>query len=124
MHPTRHALLLAEKLEKHCLKHILSILGSGGAYGEGDRMSIATTRACIDAVLGGAIKEALSPVILFLDSRFRRHSLVSNHQCSLQGILGAIRVLHVCRAGGHVPGEHEKYKGDDVPDYSVYGPKI
>ena len=98
LHPTRYALLLAEKLEKHQSQAYLVNTGwSGGAYGEGDRMSIATTRACIDAVLGGAIKEALSPVILFLDSRFRRHSLVSNHQCSLQGILGAIRVLTMLR---------------------------
>lgn len=31
---------------------------SGGGYGTGERMSIKTTRACIDAVLDGSIKDA------------------------------------------------------------------
>lgn len=54
LHPTRYADLLKEKLEKHGSQTFLVNSGwSGGPYGTGERMSIKTTRACIDAIMSG-----------------------------------------------------------------------
>jgi len=58
-HPTRYADLLQHKLEKHGSHAYLVNSGwSGGPHGEGDRMSIKTTRSCIDAILDGSIQHA------------------------------------------------------------------
>jgi len=58
-HPTVYAALLKKKLEKHGSKVWLVNTGwSGGAYGTGKRMSIKTTRTCIDAILDGSINNA------------------------------------------------------------------
>jgi ATP-dependent phosphoenolpyruvate carboxykinase len=52
--PTRYAELLKEKLEKHNAQAWLVNSGwSGGPYGVGERMSIKTTRACVNAILDG-----------------------------------------------------------------------
>ena len=54
LHPTRYAELLEEKMSKHGSHAWLVNTGwSGGAYGVGKRMSIKTTRSCIDAILDG-----------------------------------------------------------------------
>lgn len=59
LHPTKYADLLAKKLEKHGTKVFLVNTGwSGGAYGEGKRMNLAVTRACIDAIHSGDINNA------------------------------------------------------------------
>jgi len=59
LHPTRYADLLQHKLDKYGSHAYLVNSGwSGGPYGEGDRMSIKTTRSCIDAILNGSIQEA------------------------------------------------------------------
>ena len=59
LHPTQYADLLQEKLEKHGSSAYLVNSGwSGGPYGVGDRMSIKTTRSCIDAILNGSIQDA------------------------------------------------------------------
>lgn len=59
LHPTRYADLLQEKLEKHGSSAYLVNSGwTGGPYGTGERMSIKTTRACIDAILDGSIHDA------------------------------------------------------------------
>lgn len=59
LHPTRYADLLQSKLDKHGTHAYLVNSGwSGGAYGEGSRMSIKTTRSCIDAILNGSIQGA------------------------------------------------------------------
>jgi phosphoenolpyruvate carboxykinase (ATP) len=59
LHPTRYADLLQSKLDKHGTHAYLVNSGwSGGAYGEGSRMSIKTTRSCIDAILDGSIQNA------------------------------------------------------------------
>jgi len=56
LHPTRYADLLSEKLDQFGASAYLVNTGwSGGAYGTGERMSIKTTRACIDAILDGSI---------------------------------------------------------------------
>ena len=59
LHPTRYADLLKEKLEKHGSHAYLVNSGwTGGPYGVGERMSIQTTRTCVDAILDGSIKDA------------------------------------------------------------------
>lgn len=58
LHPTRYADLLKEKMEKHGCKVFLVNSGwSGGPYGVGERMSIKTTRTCVDAILDGSIND-------------------------------------------------------------------
>ncbi len=55
-HPTVYAKLLGDKIEKHNVNVYLVNTGwSGGAYGVGKRMSLKTTRACIDAIMDGSI---------------------------------------------------------------------
>mmetsp|Transcript_59708 Transcript_59708/g.146424 ORF Transcript_59708/g.146424 Transcript_59708/m.146424 type:complete len:624 (+) Transcript_59708:483-2354(+) len=57
LHPTVYAELLAKKMEEHGSHCYLVNSGwAGGPYGEGDRMSIKTTRTCIDAILDGSIQ--------------------------------------------------------------------
>lgn len=57
-HPTRYADLLEEKLEKHGTKVFLVNSGwSGGPYGVGKRMSIKTTRTCVDKIIDGSIND-------------------------------------------------------------------
>jgi phosphoenolpyruvate carboxykinase (ATP) len=59
LHPTVYAKLLGEKIDKYGVNVYLVNTGwSGGPYGVGKRMSIKNTRACINAILDGSIKEA------------------------------------------------------------------
>jgi len=58
LHPMEYADLFKEKLEKHDVDCYLVNTGwSGGAFGDGERMSIKTTRSCIDAIFDGSIKK-------------------------------------------------------------------
>ncbi|MCH9683478.1 MAG: phosphoenolpyruvate carboxykinase (ATP) [Deltaproteobacteria bacterium] len=62
-HPTKYAELLADKLKTHGAQTWLVNTGwSGGAYGVGKRMSIKHTRAIIDAIHSGALKNAPTAV--------------------------------------------------------------
>ncbi|MBW6489085.1 phosphoenolpyruvate carboxykinase (ATP) [Sulfurimonas sp.] len=59
LHPTVYAKLLGEKIDKHGVNVYLVNTGwTGGAYGIGKRMSIRDTRACINAILDGSIKNS------------------------------------------------------------------
>lgn len=59
LHPTVYADLLQKKLDNHGTNCYLVNSGwAGGPYGEGERMSIKTTRTCIDAILDGSIELA------------------------------------------------------------------
>ncbi len=56
LHPSVYAKLLGEKIEKHKSKCWLINTGwSGGAYGEGSRMSIKYTRTMLNAALSGEL---------------------------------------------------------------------
>lgn len=56
LHPTRYADLLQQKLDEHkSTAYLVNTGWAGGPYGVGERMSIGTTRACIDAILDGSI---------------------------------------------------------------------
>lgn len=57
LHPTIYARLLGEKIKKHNVDVYLINSGwSGGSYGVGKRMSIKTTRSCVNTILDGSIK--------------------------------------------------------------------
>ena len=59
LHPTVYAKLLGEKIDEHSVNVYLVNTGwTGGGYGVGKRMSLKDTRACIDAILDGSIKES------------------------------------------------------------------
>jgi phosphoenolpyruvate carboxykinase (ATP) len=58
-HPMKYAGLLAEKIQKHQANVWLVNTGwSGGAFGVGKRMKLAITRAIIDAIHTGALRDA------------------------------------------------------------------
>ncbi|MCL4115753.1 UNVERIFIED_CONTAM: hypothetical protein GTU68_063446 [Idotea baltica] len=60
-HPSVYAELLAEKIRTHGSAVWLVNTGwSGGAYGEGSRMPLRFTRAIIDEIHSGALREAAS----------------------------------------------------------------
>ena len=59
LHPTVYAKLLGEKIDKYDVDVYLVNTGwTGGSYGVGRRMSIKDTRACINAILDGTIKNS------------------------------------------------------------------
>ena len=55
LHPTEYAHLLGEKIEKH---NVNVYLVNTGLNGQGERMSIKDTRACINGILNGSINDA------------------------------------------------------------------
>jgi ATP-dependent phosphoenolpyruvate carboxykinase len=58
-HPNKYAELLAAKMEQHATRVWLVNTGwSGGAYGTGKRIKLASTRAIIDAIHSGALVKA------------------------------------------------------------------
>lgn len=58
LHPAKYADLFLEKLSSHKTQVYLVNTGwTGGPYGIGDRMSIQTTRSCIDAILNAKIDQ-------------------------------------------------------------------
>jgi phosphoenolpyruvate carboxykinase (ATP) len=58
-HPAKYAEMLAEKMREHDTDIWLVNTGwSGGAYGVGSRIDLPHTRAIIDAIHSGALKEA------------------------------------------------------------------
>jgi len=58
LHPSRYAELLGEKIDQHNVNVWLINTGwSGGAYGVGERISIANTRAMVSAILEGRLDD-------------------------------------------------------------------
>jgi phosphoenolpyruvate carboxykinase (ATP) len=71
-HPSKYADLLAAKLNRHNAAVWLVNTGwSGGAYGQGSRMKLKVTRAIVDAIHSGKLREA--PTVL--DPVFGLHVL-------------------------------------------------
>ena len=68
-HPSKYAEMLAERLERHDARVWLVNTGwTGGAYGTGHRMDLPHTRAIIDAIHSGELRDApteIDPVFGF-----------------------------------------------------------
>ncbi|EEY56657.1 phosphoenolpyruvate carboxykinase [Phytophthora infestans T30-4] len=128
LHPTKYADLLQKKLQKHNTSVYLVNTGwTSGGYGVGKRMSIKDTRACIDAILDGSIKNSE-----FLED--------PNFGFSVPKKLGEIpeNVLNPREAwsdkeaydvtakklAGMFQENFKKYVSPGVTDYSKFGPKL
>ena len=58
-HPSKYAQMLSERIRRHKVQVWLVNTGwSGGAYGVGSRIPLRFTRAMLDAIYSGALKEA------------------------------------------------------------------
>lgn len=128
LHPTAYADLLQKKLDTHGTNCYLVNSGwAGGPYGEGERMSIKTTRTCIDAILDGSIEHAdfkqdpnfgfqvpialrgVSPDVLDI-----RNTWNDPEQYDQQAKkLGQMYVENF-----------KKYEGKGATDYSKFGPRF
>merc|ERR1712232_360470 len=127
LHPTRYADLLQEKLEKHGSSAYLVNSGwSGGSYGEGDRMSIETTRACVNAILSGSINEAEfepDPIFGFhvpksipgVESHLLNPKATWTDEDAYDEKAKELAKMYV--------KNFEKYKGQGSVDYTEFGPK-
>ncbi len=128
LHPTVYAKLLGEKIDKHDVNVYLVNTGwTGGAYGVGKRMSIKDTRACINAILDGSIK----------DSEF---DTTKTFRLQVPKTLGDINpdILNPRNAWENKEEfdatrdklaamfieNYKKYQGGDNPDFSAYGPIV
>lgn len=128
LHPTRYADLLHEKLEKHGASAYLVNSGwSGGPSGVGDRMSIKTTRACIDAILTGSIHDAemvTDPIFGFevpkalegVDSELLNPKSTWDDPEAFDATAKKLANMYV--------DNFEKYAGAGSIDYTKFGPQI
>jgi phosphoenolpyruvate carboxykinase (ATP) len=128
LHPTRYADLLKEKMEKHGSHVFLVNSGwSGGAYGVGKRMSIKTTRACIDAIMNGSIHDTEwheDPVFGFevpksikgIDDHVLDPKSTWDDKSAFDA--QAKKLAEMYREN------FKKYEGVGKIDYTQYGPKV
>lgn len=128
LHPTRYADLLQEKMQTHDSSAWLVNTGwSGGSYGVGERMSIDTTRSCINSILDGTAA----------DSNFVQDEAFGfDIPVSLPGV--DTHLLNPRNAwddkekydatakklAGMFAKNFEKYSGVGAFDYTKYGPKV
>ncbi len=128
LHPTVYADLLAVKMEQHGTHTYLVNSGwAGGPYGEGKRMSINTTRTCIDAILDGSIQH----------TEFIKHPIFGfDVPLHLDGVDSSILDI---RSTWSDPKRYDeqakklanmfienfkKYEGKGSVDYTSFGPQI
>lgn len=128
LHPTVYAKLLGEKIDEHGVSVYLVNTGwTGGKYGVGHRMSIKDTRACIDAILDGSIK----------DSEF---DTTKTFRLQVPKTLGDINpeILNPRNAWADKDEfdktrdtlaemfikNYDRYKDGDHPDFAPYGPIV
>ena len=128
LHPTRYADLLQHKLDKHGSHAFLVNSGwSGGAYGVGERMSIKTTRACIDAILNGGIHDApmrTDEVFGFdvptelpgIDSHLLDPKSTWPDKAAFDAQATKLAEMYA--------KNFKKYEGKGSMDYTQYGPKV
>lgn len=126
--PTTYADLLQKKLDKHGTHVYLVNSGwAGGPYGQGNRMSIKTTRTCIDAILDGSIQH----------TEFKKHPIFGfNVPVALDGV--DPEVLDI-RSTWKDPAAYDaqakklaqmfidnfkKYEGKGTIDYTQFGPQV
>ncbi|KAL7547032.1 hypothetical protein ACHAWF_010345 [Thalassiosira exigua] len=130
LHPTRYAELLKEKLEKHdAHAWIVNSGWSGGPYGVGERMSIKTTRSCVNAILDGDLdgpetKWETDPVfgwqlpasISDVDSKVLKPRNTWPDPKEYDEAEKKLAAMYV--------KNFEKYAGKGDVDYTQYGPKV
>lgn len=128
LHPTRYADLLALKLEKYgCHAYLVNSGWSGGPYPVGKRMSIKTTRSCIDAILNGSI----------LDAEFKKDPVFGFEvPLELDGVNASVLDIRgtwadpkeydeqAKRLASMYVENFKKYEGVGTVDYTQYGPHI
>jgi len=126
LHPTRYADLLQQKMETHdSTAYLVNTGWSGGAYGTGKRMSLKTTRACIDSILDGSIK----------NSHFSTHPVFGFEMpAELNGVSADVCNPRNAWADKDAYDAQAKkladmfkknfvqYTGPDVTDYTAHGP--
>eukprot|EP00934_Nitzschia_sp_Nitz4_P004351 Nitzschia sp. Nitz4//scaffold191_size41780//23374//25267//NITZ4_007470-RA/size41780-processed-gene-0.71-mRNA-1//1//CDS//3329540190//4341//frame0 len=128
LHPTVYADLLASKMEQHGTHTYLVNSGwAGGPYGEGKRMSIKTTRTCIDAILDGSIQNA----------EFKAHPVFGfDVPVALDGVDSS--VLDIKSTWAHPENydaqakklanmfieNFKQYEGKGSVDYTEFGPHV
>jgi len=128
LHPTVYAELLAEKIERYGTHTYLVNSGwAGGPYGVGKRMSIKTTRTCIDAILDGSIQH----------TEFKKDPTFGfDVPISLDGVDSSVLDIKGSWAD---PAKYDaqakklanmfienfkKYEGKGEVDYTQYGPQL
>lgn len=128
LHPTVYADLLQKKLDQHGTHCYLVNSGwAGGPYGEGERMSIKTTRTCIDAILDGSIQhtefkkdpffgfdvpvalDGVDPQVLDIRSTWSDPAKYDEQATKLANMYKA---------------NFQKYEGKGSVDYTKFGPKV
>ena len=128
LHPTKYAELLEKKMNEHnCIAYLVNTGWSGGAYGVGNRMSIQTTRKCINSILSGNINNCefrtddlfqFEVPITIEDIPIEicnpRESWNDKESYDNQ----AIKLANMFREN------FKKYKKDGFIDYSEYGPIV
>jgi phosphoenolpyruvate carboxykinase (ATP) len=128
LHPTRYADLLKDKLEKHgSVAYLVNTGWTGGPYGEGKRMSIKDTRACIDAILDGSINHShfvKDPVFGFdvpteLDGVHSNVLTPRNTWTNPDDYDAAAKKL-----AKMYTKNFEKYADKGSEDYTQYGPQV
>lgn len=128
LHPTRYADLLQQKLKSHdCKAYLINTGWSGGEYGVGKRMSIKTTRTCVQAILTGTIEDAVT----YVDPVFRFEvpvclDDVPANVCDPREAWEDKEAYDNQRSmlAGLFIKNYEKYRTVGVTDYSAYGPLI
>jgi len=128
LHPFKYADLLKEKLEKHKSNVYLVNTGwSGGGYGTGKRMSIKDTRKCIEAILNEDIEKSE-----FIEDKIFGFQVP---KC-LPGVSEEVCIpinswddphkydLQSRQLAEMFQNNYNKYKGEGITDYSLFGPKV
>jgi len=128
LHPTQYADLLQQKLDQHnSTAYLVNTGWSGGAYGVGERMSIKTTRACIDAILNSSIDNSgftTDPVFGFdvpttltnVDPHLLHPRNAWDDHDAYDETAKKLASMFI--------ENFEKYAGKGSIDYTQYGPKV
>ena len=127
LHPSRYAELLKEKLETHDSQVYLVNTGwTGGPYGVGERISITETRACVRAILTGAVETATYAVDPTFG--FEVPTKISNVRASILVPRESWQSptaydIQAERLARQFKSNYEKFVVPGGLDYSRFGPK-
>jgi len=127
LHPTKYADLLQKKMKKHnCNAYLVNTGWTGGGPNVGKRMSIKATRACVNGILDGSIRNApttkdevfgfeiptklgdIDPHVLNPRESWTDKAAYDKQRQALAGLFTK---------------NFEKYVQPGVTDYRPYGPK-